>query len=325
MSFFTSVNSPPSTIQIRHADQLLTMGSCFAASMNTNFQQRGFMIESNPNGIIYHPLVLIDNLKRIAFGEAYELRELEQNKNELWHSWQHHGSFSHPNKELALTQMNASLIAVKSILPQLDWLIITFGTAYGYRLQSTGNLVANCHKYPANHFSKELTEAEVMIEAYSVFFEQIKRISEKLKIILTVSPIRHIKEGLINNNRSKARLLLLAEKLEQKFDYCHYFPAYEYLMDELRDYRFFDSDLVHPSAVARDFIWEKFSNTYFNAQTKKINTTLMGFHKAAAHRPLFPDSIAHQQFLKQQAQKLDAFEASHPEINISAIKNKLAH
>ena len=322
MTFFTKVQFPTSSDKISYTDNLLAIGSCFADSMSTKFKERAFSIRSNPNGIIYHPLVIAQSLERIAFGKAFELNELQKNRDELWHSWDHHSSFSHPERETALKKMNAAFEVAHHRLLRADWLIITFGTAYGYRLHSNNKLVANCHKYPAADFEKELSETEALIATYTNLIPRLKEINSKLKIILTVSPIRHKKDGLVNNNRSKSRLLILAEKLEQQFDYCQYFPSFEYLMDELRDYRFYNSDLLHPSLEAQEFIWEKFSAAYFNEDTQKMIAFIMKFVRAANHRPLFPNTSANQFFREQTLAELNAFALANTSIDLSEIIKK---
>ncbi len=319
MELFTSVSFSDQASSIDHSTKLLAMGSCFAEHMGDYLEKNRFDIVLNPFGISYHPLVIHRQILRLLSNEPYQAHELEH-YNQRWHSWDHHGRFSQSEKQGTLDRMNTALSTAQLQLEKLDHLLITFGTAYGYSLKNRKGLVANCHKYPAVHFSKQLSETEEMFTAWKELIYLLKSQNKQLKITLTVSPVRHKKEGLIDNNRSKARCLILAEKLSEEFLDCHYFPAYEIVIDELRDYRFFKSDLVHPSDQAIQFIWEKFEAHYFGEKTKEINKHISGFQSAADHKPFLPDSDAHQFFLKKELNKIVVFQDQHPYIDVSDLK-----
>ncbi len=321
MELSTQVNIATSFPKIDHAQKILAMGSCFIEHMGGRLQKHGFDIQLNPFGILYHPLGILNGLSRILQNESIRAEELHLYQ-ERWHSWSHHGSFSDLGKNSALQLMNRSFDLARESINSLDWLIITFGTTYGYQLKD-GTLVANCHKYPADHFNKVLSNPKELIDQWIEFIPLLKAANPSLNILITVSPIRHKKDGLIENNRSKARCLLLAEAVINEFDYCHYFPSYEIQLDELRDYRFYEEDLVHPNNLAQDYIWEKFSAHLFDNETEKLNREIYNLRLAAAHRPFHPTSKAHQTFIKTQLEKLAALQEKNTSLPLGEIKSML--
>jgi len=324
MKLFTTVNFSDRVSQIDHSTKLLAMGSCFAEHIGGRLIKNHFDIILNPFGISYHPLVLHQQLFKLTNNQLYQEKDLVR-YNDLWHTWDHHSRFSNTDKDLVLDSINNELIAAQNQFEKLDHLLITFGSSYGYQLKKEGSLVSNCHKYPGDHFNKFLSNTDELIVAWTELIHLLKQKNKHLKITLTVSPVRHKKEGLVENNRSKARCLLLCEKLVEEFTDCYYFPAYEIVLDELRDYRFFNSDLVHPSDQAVQFIWEKYGSLFFNNTTQEINKKLTEFNNASTHRPFQPNSNAHQLFLKSNLEKLKDFEVEYPFINCSNLKDSFSN
>lgn len=253
MTLSTAVNIAPSEVRLSHDRPVLLLGSCFTDEVGSRLQQSGFEVLCNPFGTLYNPLSIIGCLERVRHERPFAADELVQHDG-LFHSWHHHGSFSHPDREEVLRRCNESLASAARFLRRDPLLVITFGTAYAFFLNDPasplhGQVVANCHKVPAQRFERRrLAEEEI-----------VARCSPLLRgrdVILTVSPIRHLADGLHGNQLSKATLLLAVERLCAQG--CAYFPAYELLVDELRDYRFYARDLCHPSDLAADIIYERF-------------------------------------------------------------------
>ncbi|MEQ9231951.1 MAG: GSCFA domain-containing protein, partial [Cyclobacteriaceae bacterium] len=252
---------PASPIKISLADSVVSMGSCFADSIGSKLSDHKFNILSNPFGTIYNPISLCD-----LFNDEINDSEIIENKGVYYH-WQAHGEISALTKDDLLENLNSKRQNLKAALLKADWLIITLGSAFAYRLKSSQKIVANCHKVPQSEFTKELLSIEAMAESLSNAFQQLKTQNPSLNIIFTVSPVRHTRDGLVENNRSKARLMEVSRELSQSNDWITYFPAYEIMVDELRDYRFYAKDLVHPNEEAIDYIWKRFGETYFDPDT----------------------------------------------------------
>lgn len=223
--------------------------------------------------------------------------------NGLWHSWMHHGSFSKPEKTDCLNLINSSLQEAHTKLKNAKVLIITLGSAYVYQHKKDEVIVANCHKVPNKEFEKNRLSIDTIFNEMEIVFKKLQAFNPNIKIIITVSPIRHIRDGIIENQRSKSTLLLASELLVDKYSFITYFPAYEIIMDELRDYRFYEEDMIHPNKVAVDYIWEKFKETYFREDTfnsyKKVINLVRGFQ----HKVLHQGTEAHQLFIQQQIKK----------------------
>jgi len=274
----------------------LLFGSCFAENIGKNLLDLHFAGEKNPFGILFNPASISCAFRRIISGKLFEESELIEH-NGLWHSMLHHGDFSYNSKEIVLERINSKMISTKNLLPQIDFLIITFGSAQVY-LQN-GNIVANCHKLPENLFERKMLNISEIFDEYQNLFEKIFEINPNLKIILSVSPIRYLRDGANQNSINKATLLLAVEQLTQRFENVIYFPAYEILLDELRDYRFFADDMIHPSAVAEKIIWQKFSECFFTEETKKHIPKIEKLNKMLAHRPINDKSDEYKAFCQK--------------------------
>lgn len=261
MKLTTSIDIKPSAWKIGYEDRMLMLGSCFSDEIGEQMQQRHLPVTCNPFGTLYNPL---------SIAQAIQLTELPElvEYDGLWHSMAHHGSFSHPAKEETETAVRASIEHMQKAFADATVVIVTFGTAWVYEMG--GRIVANCHKMPESWFTRRRLSVEEIVAAWRPILEQYK----DKHWIFTVSPIRHIKDGLHENQLSKATLLMAVEKLRnteyrvQNPDRVTYFPSYEILLDELRDYRFYADDLVHPSSLAVEYIWERFADTFCTPQTR---------------------------------------------------------
>lgn len=249
-------------------DKTISIGSCFSENIGERLKEDGFDIVVNPFGILFHPQIIAKNIKAVLDNSMDDSGFLF--RDERWFHYDFHSKISARSKEelkekLAITHKNTRMALLKS-----SKLILTFGTSWGFNRIVNDELVGNCHKIPQKEFVKVLADLEELKKEYTDLLQRLKEENEKLDIVLTVSPVRHIKNGTIGNNISKSILILLCDYLCQKFDFVHYFPSYEIVMDELRDYRFFNSDLLHPTDFAVDFIYEKFESVYFNEKNRKV-------------------------------------------------------
>jgi len=285
MNFRTEISVPASDFKITHDCKIAMQGSCFAENMASKFLNAGFSIDVNPFGIAYNPSSLSQNLNRLLDGKPFAADELFKG-NDLYHSFSHHSRFSGSCPNEVLAKINSAMEQSLIFLRTADWLIITFGTAFVYRLQSTGEVVSNCHKLPAKLFTYQRLTIEEIVKEWNDLINRLQMLNPSLRILFTVSPIRHWKNGAHGNQLSKAILLLAVEELLRNRSQGFYFPAYELVLDDLRDYRFYAEDMLHPSSQAIDYIWEKFTETWFDDETLKKAREFEKHNKSLNHVPL---------------------------------------
>ena len=287
--FRTVVKCDVSPEKIGYHTPFLMLGSCFAENLGERMKQLKFNIVLNPFGIVYHPAPAAHQLTRIMSGKRYTKYELYQH-NELWHSFDHHGQFSHSDVSVCLERINHELQQAHAQLARAEWLFVTFGTAWAYRLKGKDRTVANCHKFPSSHFERVRFEVNRIIFIWSKVIARLRRFNPAIKVVFTVSPIRHLRDGAHENQLSKSILLLAIERLNSEVENTFYFPAYEIVLDELRDYRFYDETMTHPNAVAIDYIWQRFCECYMEGHTLQIMKTVENIVKASAHIPIHQTS-----------------------------------
>ncbi len=316
MEFRTEVNIPSSENRISHKSDILFMGSCFSENIGAMMQERKFRVDLNPFGINYNPSSLSRNLWALLNGRKYTHKDIHED-NGRWFSFDHHGQFSDPDPEVCLQRINQRISSSRGQLSGTDYLLITWGTAWVYVLRESATVVSNCHKLPAKNFSRHLLTVNQVVDTYTKLFAGLRARMPDVKIILTVSPVRHWKDGPVLNSVSKSTLLLSAHKLTELFSYCEYFPAYEIAMDDLRDYRFYGDDLVHPNQQMISYIWEKFTATYFDEPTIHLLGEIEKLNNARNHRPFDPASKQHLQFCKKQLENAKLLAASHPYLDLS--------
>ncbi len=300
----TPVGVPPFPWRGEYADKYLFLGSCFTENIGNRMEELKFSTLINPFGILYNPLSIASTLERLIEASPFQSEELFCHGG-VWHSYSHHGRFSGLDREETLSCINKSLDSGSQFLKNADFLMLTFGTAWVYELKSTGKVVANCHKVDAHEFKRyRLTVGDTVLQLRETI-EKLWNFNPGIKVIFTVSPVRHMKDGPTGNQLSKAVLLLATDALVNGFDTarCGYFPSYEIMMDELRDYRFYDDDLLHPSPWAIDCIWEKFRDAFFPENVTAISQEIAMIRKSINHRPLFPGSQEYRQFLENSLQK----------------------
>jgi hypothetical protein len=315
---FRTTFTPLSTrFQFSHRSPLLMIGSCFSENMGKKFQSFKFPLEVNPFGILYDPLSILKNLQALMKKESYTSEDLEYD-GEYWWSYQHHSRFSSLECDDCLRRINQSFYWGKEQLKKCHYLILTWGTARVYEHKTKKESVANCHKKPASIFHSFLLSPQEIVERYAVFFQELKEYNPACRVLLTLSPIRHWAQGAIANQRSKAILLVAIHELLEQFSFIEYFPSYEIFMDDLRDYRFYQGDLIHPNEQAMEYLWKIIQETYMTPQTLELLRHLEKLHKAQQHRPFHPRSPSYQQFLQQQLHFIENLEKHSPNLDFSA-------
>jgi hypothetical protein len=317
MNLIANIDIKPLPAPITHQHSILLLGSCFTEHIGNNLNELKFNVLQNPNGILFEPISVCRSLVSYVQDKQYSVGELFQ-YNELWQSWNHHSQFSRPNREQALERINQSQHTAHRFLKNADWLIITLGSSFIYKLVENGQFVANCHKAPGQWFEKYLVPINEQIAELDNTIHQLFHFNPKLKIIFTISPVRHLRDGVVDNNRSKARLLETVHHLVNKFDRLFYFPAYELVIDVLRDYRFYDIDLAHPNYAATQFVMEKFSDYAFTDSTKQLIKEIRQLVTARNHKAFHPQSQQHKQFLQKHLEMTRRLQEQYPQLNLSA-------
>lgn len=327
MEFRTYIDIPQTDFQINHHLQMMLFGSCFAENIGQRLIDSKFTVNVNPFGILYNPLSISKVIQRIILNQPFTEDDVIE-CNGLYVSFMHHGSFSSTDKSDILGKINAALNKASDDLQESDILLITFGTSYVYSLKNTGEVVANCHKFHSSVFNRTRVTVTEIVENWSCLLNKLRQQNQDLKIVFTVSPIRHWKDGAHDNQLSKATLLLAIEELQQKYDNLYYFPSYEILMDELRDYRFYAEDMIHPNKVAVDYIWKRFGDIFFNDETKKMISEWTRLKQSLLHRPFNTETNQHKQFLRQTLLKIEQFQDKYTYINcgkeISTLNDQLS-
>lgn len=303
MQFRTKIPIPISDFQIDYNSKIVSLGSCFAENIGEKFAYFQFQNMVNPFGIIFNS-VSIEKLIRRSIQKDYFTEKDVFFQNDLWHCFEVHSELSHPDKIIFLENLNKVIETTCQQITESTHIIITLGTAWVYRNLESTEIVANCHKVPQKEFSKELLPVEVIQQSLENIIQLISKINPEVKFVFTISPVRHIKDGFVENQRSKAHLITaIHEIINQKSSIINYFPSYEIMMDELRDYRFYAEDMLHPGQVAIDYIWERFRVTTISELAYKTMEEVNSVQRALAHRPFNPNSESHVKFLSNLEEK----------------------
>ena len=306
MKFRTEISIPPPPFKITHRDAVLLMGSCFAEHIGTKLEASGFHANINPFGTLYNPLSVASGLRDILDARVYTESDVFEHKG-LYSSFSHHSRFSALTATQCLDNMNQRLASSVEFLKEPSILMVTLGTAFVYYLKQNEKVVSNCHKLPDGHFVRKRLTVEEIVNHWQPLVADLQAFNPQLKILFTVSPIRHWKDGAHENQLSKAILLLATEQLQQNAG-VSYFPSYELVLDDLRDYRYYAEDMLHPSPVAIDYIWEKFSAAYFDENTRTGVAEYQSIRQALQHRPFNPESDAYREFYAKAQARLSAFQ-----------------
>lgn len=311
MNFRTQVELPKRETEIRHSDRIMLFGSCFAENIGNLLLTNKFRCDVNPFGVLYNPLSIVESLRQILSCRVYAEKDLFY-AGGCWHSWMHHSAFSGLTSVSCLSAINGRLRLASDSLPRLDWLVVTWGTAFAYRLKETAVVVGNCHKQSDSLFVRQLLTVEEIVVEWESVLAALRKVNPALKVLFTVSPIRHVKDGMHGNQLSKSTLLLAVDALCRRWPGCYYFPSYEIMMDELRDYRFYADDMLHPSPVAVSYLWECFSACFFSKETSRIMKEWEDIQRALNHKPFHAQSEAYRNFLTQIVLKMERLKEKFP-------------
>lgn len=320
MEFRTKVEIEAVRDRVDYDSRICMLGSCFAENIGQRLKYYRFRTELNPCGIVYNPMSVANVLKLVLAKYRFTERDLLYNTDK-WVSLYHHGCFSAPTKELCLEHINERLGRAADGFEKTDLLLMTFGTAWVYRYKERGMIVANCHRFPAGDFERFCLTPEEIVGVYRPLIRQLREVNPKLRIVFTVSPIRHWKDGAHGNQLSKAVLLLAIDKLVQEFPDVYYFPAYEIVMDELRDYRFYGEDMLHISSLAVEYIWEKFKGTWISPAIEPLMKRVDKLNKSLAHRPFSPENDAYRKFQQQLRQEIETLQQMNQNIDFTSVSS----
>jgi hypothetical protein len=324
MEFLVPINIPDLPEPIQYGEKIFLTGSCFTEHIGNRLSESKFNTLLNSNGILFDPHSVASSLVSYIQPRIYTEADLFH-LNELWQSWQHHGIFSALNPGDCLHKINHSQQRAHEFLGSAKWLIITLGSAFSYRLteqvpvsQRSGGTreVANCHRAPASWFEKHLMTIDEIKTELDNCLHQLLNFNPGLRVLFTISPVRHIRDGVIENNRSKARLIEAVHYMVRKFEGVFYFPAYELVIDVLRDYRFYDADLVHPNYAATGFVMEKFMLHCVSGQARSLSEEIRKLAIARKHKPFQPSTIAHRQFLETHFEKTKRLKVQYPFLDL---------
>jgi hypothetical protein len=315
MRFHLNHTPEPSGFKIGHADKIFLVGSCFAESIGRNLQEHRFTNYINPNGIVFNPISISESISATIQTQPFDERFLVK-RNGVYLSFLHHSSFHDVDQQNLLEKINSENKKANKFLREASYLMITFGSAFVYHHNELDAVVTNCHKQAADLFTKYLLPVEQIVEPYSVLIKTLQDFNPDLKIIFTVSPVKYLKDGLLENNLSKATLLLSVAALSKQFHNCFYFPAYELVNDDLRDYRFYKKDMAHPNEQAIEYVWEKFSACFFNEQTQELNKQIQKLILALNHKRMIEDNAETLKLIAFIDNQMDQIKKLYPNIQL---------
>lgn len=313
MNFHLEFFPPPFNTRISHAHRLLMIGSCFTEQMGNKLAQHKFTVLDNPNGILFNPVSITKSVLGYIENKQYTTADLFY-QNECWHCWEHHSRFSHPDADQCLTLINASQNRAHTFLNKADWLLITLGSAFVYELDNK-LVVANCHKVPTDKFTKRLLTVDEVVANLLKMIEKLAVFNPQLKLIFTISPVRHLRDGFVENNKSKSTLIQAVHTIVAQQNNLFYFPAYELVIDDLRDYRFFAEDMVHPNYAATNYVWEKFVSSCIDEASILLMKEINSLNAAKSHKAFNPESAQHKKFLKTNLERVKKMQQQFPYIN----------
>ena len=314
MQFRTEIGISKGNHLIDYDSDIVLLGSCFSENIGDKLSYDKFNSLVNPYGILFHPVAIEKAITQGINQIQYTTDDLYF-FNDLWLSFNHHSKFSSTDREKILFNINSGITDFNLRLQSATHLIVTLGTAWVYRFVENDKVVANCHKIPQKKFSKELLSIDDISESLDAMITLIKSINKNISVILTLSPVRHLKDGFIENCMSKAHLLSAIYEVTNINKNIHYFPAYEIMLDDLRDYRFYNEDMLHPNAMAINYIWDKFRNSWMSEKTIELSNKVESLQKSLAHRPFHSESEQHQAFIRKIKDQISSLNKQYPNIN----------
>jgi hypothetical protein len=315
MNFTTQISLSKSPNPIDYQSKIIALGSCFAANMGAKFDYFKFQHTTNPFGIIFNPVSIAKIVYRVVKPHFFTEKDIFFH-NESWHCFEVHSELSNPNKELFLATLNELVLLTHKQIQEATHCIITLGTSWVYRHIETNEIVSNCHKIPQKKFTKEFLSIAEIEKSLEQITTEIQTVNLNCHFIFTISPVRHIKDGFIENQRSKAHLISATHQIiHNHLSIVNYFPSYEIMMDELRDYRFYAEDMLHPNQTAIDYIWIKFFENFVDEKEFATMQQICAIQKAIQHKPFNPDSESHRQFLLKIEEKVSQLQKKLPFLN----------
>ncbi len=321
LKFKLTLASKRAENSIGYRDNLFLIGSCFSENMGAKLNTHLFKVFENPHGVLFNPISVANSLSDCIQNKQYTEVDIFE-LNEVWNSWQHHSRYSGISSKDALDKINNSIAKAHAFLKTADHIVITLGSAWVYQLNSqspfaTGQVVANNHKAPAAWFDKALMKPDALVLLLNKMVKDLLQFNAHLQIIFTISPVRHLREDLVENNRSKAVLIQAVHEIVDSTENVAYFPSYEYVIDDLRDYRFYAEDLVHPNYAASNYVWEKWVETYMNEETQGIMKQVAELQLAVQHKPFFAGSTQHKEFLQNCIAKSERLLSLYPYLSLN--------
>ncbi|MDR1343918.1 MAG: GSCFA domain-containing protein [Tannerellaceae bacterium] len=316
MEWNTPVSIPEAAFTFSYRDEIMILGSCFAGEIGDKLREDKFNVDINPFGTLYNPASIALSLRRLLNPEPFAASDLFEHEG-VYHSFMHHSQFSSTLENEALENVNRQLQISSCNLTTASRLIITFGTAYVYRHKSSNQIVSNCHKLPERIFQRGRLPVEEIINEWDDLLHSLREANPALKILFTVSPIRHWKDGAHHNQLSKATLLQAIDTLQTHHPGLAYFPAYEIMMDELRDYRFYADDMLHPSSLAVEYICERFYRSFLSSESQNLIGEWQTIRKALGHKPIQAASPSYRQFIRQTLLKAENLYGKFPYFDLS--------
>ena len=318
MKLQTEISLKPEENQIDYSSKILLLGSCFSENIGGKFEYFKFQNLQNPFGIIFNPVSIEKLVVRAIENKTFSEEDIFQH-NEIWKCFETHSEISTLEKNEFLQNLNAALQNLREALFSSTHIIFTFGTSWVYRNIESNEIVANCHKLPQQNFTKELLSIEEIIKSLQNIFSKISEVNPKAAIINTVSPVRHLKDGFVENSQSKAHLISAIHSIRNQQStivnlQLFYFPSFEIMMDELRDYRFYAEDMLHPNKTAIKIIWEKFSDVWIASETDSLQKEIASIQSGMLHRPFNPQSKEHLQFSENLQKKIISLKQQYPHI-----------
>lgn len=316
MDFRTKVPIKAGAPKIAHSTGVFLIGSCFVENIGVKLDWFKFKNLQNPTGIIFHPSAIRQFFQRMSSNKQYENKHVFE-FNGGWQSLEAHSDMRRPTEKECLNDLNSALEKSRKFLKNSSHVIISLGTSWGYVHESTDAIVANCHKIPQKKFKKKLSSIQEIKKDLQLISDAVLKLNKNAKVIFTISPIRHLKDGFQENQQSKAHLIAALHEFLVSNTRSAYFPSYEILMDELRDYRFYTDDMLHPNNLAIDYIWKLFSENWMPQETLELNGDIDKIQKALSHRPREENSLEHKKFLTKLQGKIEEIQKKHPEISFT--------
>ena len=314
MQFHLNINAEPFAKKISAGQGLFLLGSCFTEEIGNKLLDAKLHTYINSHGILFNPISLARSLDDCIGKKEYSKTELSET-NATWHSWNHHSRFNQANPENYLSEINTRILSANTFIKRADWLIVTFGTAHAYKLISNGNIVGNCHKAPATLFEKVLLTVNEIVATWTKTLDELGKLNPGIKIIFTLSPVRYLRDGIVESNLSKAILLLAIHQLKQQRADRFYFPAYELIIDDLRDYRFYKDDLTHPNAAAVNYVWEKFISAVVDDSTTAMIEEVEKLNKFLQHKTMSSNPGELEKHENKKSQLLASLRSKFPKLN----------